>query len=491
MSWTPRWKTYLILTACLGLNEAASFLGYLHPRIGALAFILLCLTTLVLSWRRIEVGILLLLAELFVGGKGYLFSLAIGGLTISIRHALFVVLITTWLIRFGRHRDTWPRLTRQTQLWILGLVAVLTLGVVLGLIDQHGFRAVFFDANAFLFLGLGLVLVSPRLDWSWLLPRLMALIAAAATILGLKSLLALGLFVHLSVANLKPLYKWIRDTGVGEVAPIFGGTYRVFLQSQIYGLLSTAVLAILLLPTNRPTGHRPWWLIVPVTLGVAAVLVSLSRSFWIGAAAALIAGAGVGWRWYRWNGRQLFGILGMLLLVGGLAYTLNSWALNFPYPFRFGGGRDAGSVLNQRFTDLGGESAARSRSELFRALIPVIERRPIFGYGFGKTITYQSSDPRQLQSPSHGRYTTYAFELGYLDLAVKLGLVGLAVVAGCLAGIMVALWRRRTALSYGFLVGTVALATIHLTTPYINHPLGIGFLLLAFVATVIPVQQES
>lgn len=473
-------RTYAWLTAALAANEALSFLGYIHPTLGIALFIAIIAGTALLSFRSLEIGLLVLFAELFVGGKGYLYSIELGSATISIRLALFVTVFLVWLIRYGWRRQNLPRLPQRIRPWLWATAVVVGVGMLEGVIRNNGLSAVFFDANAYFFFALALIVLSPAINLQRLLPNLLALFAAAATVLGLKSVLSLGLFVQLEVSSLRTLYTWIRNTGVGEVAPIFGGSYRVFFQSQIYGLLGVSVLAPFLLPKIGPE-RKPWWLLIPITLGVTAVVVSLSRSFWLGGAIALVVASVVGTRWFRWNVRDLAGIAGISLAVLGVAYTLNSWALNFPYPFPLPGQDGKANVITQRFSEFGSEAAATSRLTLARALIPVIAKSPLIGYGFGKTITYQSDDPRQIQSPTHGRFTTYAFELGYFDIALKVGVLGLIVLLGLLWQTLRALAERPSPVSFGFVVGVIALAAIHATTPYLNHPLGIGFLLLAFV----------
>ncbi|MBI4426434.1 MAG: O-antigen ligase family protein [Candidatus Kerfeldbacteria bacterium] len=476
--YVPRFRTYWWLCVALAVNEGLSFLGYLQPALGRLLFGGIVVGTAIISWRSIEAGLLILLAELFVGGKGYLFSLTVGPGRVSIRLALFVVVLGVWLIRFSSQRSNWPVIPGRVRPWLYGLLASISLGIILGLARGNGFTAVFFDVNAYLFFALVAVLLSPVINVRRLIPNILALVAAAATILGLKSLLTLGLFVQLQIDGLRTLYKWIRDTGIGEVAPIFGGTYRVFFQSQIYGLLGVSLLVPFVLPAIRPTPN-PRWLFIPITLGVAAVLVSLSRSFWLGGGVAAVSLLVLGWRQLRWSVAQAVRIVLASFAVVAVAYTLNSWALNFPYPFPLPGSGGQGTILRQRLTEFGGEAAATSRITLFKALIPVIGRQPIIGSGFGTVVTYRSDDPRQQQSPSRGIYTTDAFELGYLDMAVKIGLLGVAFFLVLLSRMLAMLLQRLDPLSLGFAVGLIALATVHLTTPYLNHPLGIGFLLLA------------
>lgn len=487
LSWTPNVRHYLLATGLLVANELLSYTGFVHPRFGTACVAALVLLAAVLAFRRLEYGILLVLGELFVGGKGYLYSITIASGRISIRLALFLVVIAVWAARALLARKVFPVVPNTVRRFGFAFGAIVALGVVLGLVRGNGATPVFFDANAFLYAGFILVLASPLIEWRWLGPRLSALVAASATVLGLKSLVVLGLFVHRPAEDLITLYHWIRDTGVGEIAPIFGGTFRVFMQGQVYGMLAIALLTPLLVPWGeKPRPSRPWWLLVPITLGAAAVLVSLSRSFWLGTAAVVLSLLGIGARWYRWNLASLLGTVASGIAVVAAALFLNSWALNFPYPLPRTGVRQATSLFAERIAELGGGAATASRMELFHALVPTIARSPVFGSGFGTSITYRSSDPRQISGPNHGIYTTDAFELGYLDLAVKVGVVGVVVLLAFLGSVIVALFKARSELSLGFIAGMLGLVVTHATTPYLNHPLGIGFVLLAVVASVHP-----
>src|SRR3989338_4563738 len=79
--------------------ELFSFFGFLYPQAGTILFFLIVFATLVASFWRFEYGLLIILAELFIGSKGYLFSFNIGETVISIRIALFLVIMAVWLAK--------------------------------------------------------------------------------------------------------------------------------------------------------------------------------------------------------------------------------------------------------------------------------------------------------------------------------------------------------------------------------------------------------
>ena len=86
-----------------------------------------------------------------------------------------------------------------------------------------------------------------------------------------------------------------------------------------------------------------------------------------------------------------------------------------------------------------------------------------------------SNDPRIRAEFPDGRYTTSAFEWGYLDIWLKIGLLGL------LAYLILIVKIARESLKAGLLgeilfIALTALVITHTFSPYLNHPLGIGFI---------------
>jgi len=79
----------LIITA-----ELLSFLGYYWQIINFICFFIIALLALILSLRRPEYGLYILLTELFIGSFGYLFYFENGGFKISSRIALWLIVMS-------------------------------------------------------------------------------------------------------------------------------------------------------------------------------------------------------------------------------------------------------------------------------------------------------------------------------------------------------------------------------------------------------------
>jgi len=292
------------------------------------------------------------------------------------------------------------------------------------------------------------------------------------------------------------VYVWIRDTRVGEITIQTADFYRIFFQSHVFPLV--ALFAVLLLLAYGPAVRRSraaQALVAFAAVAFAGLVLGLSRSFWFGGfvgALALFAGLA----WARVGRRAWLRIAGngaaALLLGVGLILAVYS----VPFPSKSGDVAFA-SLLGRRALSLAGEAAANSRWALLPELWRAGLERPLLGSGLGTTVTYTTSDPRLLAQNPTGEYTTFAFEWGYHDLWVKFGILGIVVYAWFIAALLVPYVRtvrdgrealrtgdagrpdtKHALIALGVVAGVAALLGTHVFSPYLNHPLGIGILLM-------------
>ncbi len=465
----------LFTVAILLVGEVLSFFGWRFPVLGVIGWVGIVGCIGFVALKRPEIALGIVIAELILGGKGYLFSVPVGSADISLRLGIFLVIFCIWAIQALRTKNLWGTQKSFQWLW-LGWIAIAAWAAVVGVVRNHGVHAVFEDANAFLFLGLapafGLLQTREHfytvLRWA----------VAAIIILALKTALVQGLFSHYPSTELVLLYKWVRDTGVGEITYIIGHLYRVFFQSHIYGLL--AFFTGIGLAIAQP--HRRWWWAGFAGLGAFAVVVSLSRSFWLGGLVAI--SFGIGGALFQHVQPKTFVRVGMYAGFAMLVALLGfQWMLNFPG--LWGGGGSGGTLVRAR-SDIQTESAASSRRELLPVITKAIFTHPILGSGFGTALTYQTKDPRvNTTKQAQGvPYTTTAFELGYHALAMQFGILLFIAWLGLLARFFYRAFQAgRTQFAEqpivsGLFLSVLAVSTLHLTTPYLNHPLGFGFFFL-------------
>lgn len=420
---------------------------------------------LVVTFLRPEIGFAAVVAEHVIGSKGRQFAFGAdashdGGL--SLRIILFAAFFAGWIAHLARSRrlpDLRRMLAGRTPWLVLG--GFVLLGVIQGWMRQNPFLIA--DANAW---GAFLLLL-PALDLAQhRFVEMRRIVSTSAKValawVSAKTLALFYFFSHDFGAAWEPVYLWVRRTGVGEVTRIIrdASAFRVFFQSHVYQVLATVGLASQLVGRKARISND---LLKGLAILFAVTLISFSRSFWIGLVVGFFFVALVVLRRKTWRVIPKLALSG----VGGVLIVF----ILFMFPFPPSAGSLGDAILARADT---GEDAAQSRWELLPVLNAEIAGSPLIGYGFGKTATYRSSDPRVVEATG-GEYTTYAFEWGWHDMAMKIGLLGVFAYLWVLVSLLKRLGPERRA----WQVAILTLCAIHIFTPYLNHPLGILVLILA------------
>ena len=526
----------------LVLAELLSLTSFVYPTLNTVAFFVILLITLILSLKKLEWGLYIVLAELFIGSFGRLFAIEFDGTQISLRIGLFLIVLAVWLGRTltqGRLKQI-VQAFYATKLgkWYIALGMVLLWGVVWGLV-RNSLANVFFDFNNWLYFLYILPFYSVFVfgqkkegnnllvtDYSLQITNVLTILAASVIILSLKTIALEWLFAHQTAFAFKTVYFWVRDFGIGEVTFFASNFYRVFMQSQIWLLLGFFIFLGLLVThyslrvskddesqRSKIQDQNIRIIYFILILSSTSLIISFSRSLWLGLAAGLIVfflillfklnprtnniGVGVKWlitRVFKWA------VSFLVILV--LEFVLILAVINIP---QVKDGGDLSKLLSDRLTQ--SEAASSSRLNQLKPLAVEIIKHPVIGSGFGTTVTYISSDPRIVSSTAGhtGEYTTFAFEWGFLDILLKLGLVGLVFSLLRYAWQQVKFFNLKfpiskqlpitqlpnfqTALALGLFLGLVALLVTNITTPYLNHPLGIGFVILMTVVVITHVKS--
>lgn len=460
--------------------EIFSFFALSYSNFNSVVFVFLVLACFGFTLYKLEYGLLFVLAELFIGSMGHLLILPIEGFSISIRVALWLVVLLVYVIKFVDQliKDGKSGLYLQS---ILNLSTkkyflIFAFFIVIGLLNAywrgHELSLIFGDFNAWLYWLLlfpSLAVYNNQNKSLTTRKNLENIFLAAVIWLSFKTLFLLFVFTH-NLIIAPDIYLWLRKTLVGEMTPTLSGWPRVFIQGQIF-----SGVALFLVFFSSLKNQKNYWPFILATLFLSTLLISFSRSFWVGIIAALLFSLGLIWRLSSW--RKIF-IPGLWFIFSMFAgFLLIYLVAIFPYP---NPGKFNADFLNR--VSSSGEAAIASRWSLWPVLMKEIIKEPFLGQGYGATITYFSRDPRILEKNQSGEYTTYAFEWGYLDLWLKVGLFGLLAYLLLISKIL------KEALLYGlkenkyFLLGLVAsiifLLVTNFFTPYLNHPLGIGILVL-------------
>jgi hypothetical protein len=487
------------------LLELFSFIAWALPSFGNIAFIVIALVVLALTLKDLRIGIAIVLMELIIGSHGYLFSLAPELLGVAIRHAIFLIVMTVGALRVYQEK-TFKFYSSSYFFPLLILTAGICFSAFWGLIQGNELSNIFFDANAFLFLALAIPLwqaIESRKDL-----ELLVYASLAALIMStVKVFFLLYAFSHQFWWMLRETYKWVRDTRIGEITQVTEQFFRVFFQSQVYTIVAFFLVLMWFsyLMNKYKTKAliktaRFWGVFILLSSLFASILISFSRSNWVGVLASAVLMPFVLFASTpSWGKRFITSVLAWFAVIV-FSLGIVSLIVLFPYP-KPSGSFDPTNLLSKRAFTFSGEAGVSSRWQLLPPLVDAIKEHVVLGGGFGTTVTYITEDPRiRAQSPT-GEYTTIAFEWGYLDLWLKLGLVGMLIYAFFVLLIM---WKSfqlmrlhkleggmamDVVINQGLFLGAIAVLATHTFSPYLNHPLGIGFLL--FWAVTIDILSKN
>lgn len=428
---------FLTFGIILGV-ELLSLLCFFYPVFSFPLLAIIFFASLILFIKKPEIGIYVVGTELVIGSFGRLIASGI-----TLRMVLFCALMIAWIINEVKNLSSYEKL--RIPLSIIVLLGLVALQSFHGYISNFSLSSIISDANSYLFF----LLTLPLSRYSKKIDRKIAknIFFVAIVWLSIKTLLIFAIFTHL----LQPFfdswwYHWIRDTRVGEITGYGNGLVRVFFQSHLYA----AVGAILLLCGNFFTQQKRF---VLLTLSFATLLLSLSRSIWIGVIFGLLTL--IIYKMYKKNLHWLdirifvFSCVGSVFLISFLYYLPVGIKTTEPL-YR---------LFTLRAENLSQETAALSRWQQLPLLWDAITKKPLLGYGFGSSLLV-------------GGISKSAFEWGWLDIWFKMGIAGVLIYAWIIFYIGKNIIHKENI--YPLL--TLLIIT-HAFTPYLNHPLGIGILL--------------
>lgn len=456
--------------------------------------------TVILSCYKLEWGLAVAFLELFVGGHGHLIDVDVRGFLVSIREVIFAAVMLAWLMLLFWKRQKPEFVSRRDLPFALLALAVL-IAAVKGL-STNELGAAFDDLNGYLTLAYFFPIISLR--WEAAQRRLfLQTLAVAAIWISATTLLYLYAFTHLPGLASHELYTFVRDARLAEVTlqttgPVvdyLGNSpwyFRVFQQAQAIVvafelLLITATLAL----WREQRAQMPSIVAALHLLMISTILASLSRSFWIGSIAgfATILGLVCLTRPVITTLiKRHFQLAGLSLAAAFILFVI----IAIPIPTRPDLTESSFYKGSDEHTR---EVAVSSRWNLLPPMLAEIWHDPIFGSGFGETVTFISDDPRLRDMNISGEVTTYRFEWGYHDIWLKMGLPGLLSFSWLLITVLAAgleSVRRRDEhvwIVIGLVAGVMMIFVTHIFSPYLNHPIGLG--LIMFSLPFLPFAQRQ
>ncbi|MCF7795654.1 O-antigen ligase family protein [Patescibacteria group bacterium] len=498
--------TYTVLFSVLTL--IFSFIAYLYQDFNNIAFFVYVIIFFIVSYKNLKAGMLIALAELIISSKGYILFFEFSGFQISLRIAFFVIILSIWFSKllidiinnkFSNDQKLLVnkkinyfsfRKSRFFKYYFIFFL-VLLFAFILGILNGNGFSDTFFDMNGFLFL----LYLLPFYD---LFKKeddyydLLSLSVASSLILMFFTLFLLWIFSHVNPFYLSNLYSWLFDFGIAEVTSMSYGFSRIFMQSQIYisGLIIFLIsifaykFSYSRIKIKKITDKNKLFILL-LTLASISTILSFSRSFWVGIIASFISIFVILFiirdkkskLFYSFFRTFLLGITSFLIAYGFIfVFT------NFPP----GSSSNFTKGLNERLSNPTQEAAGSSRINMLKPLYEEIKNNFILGGGFGYKITYESADPTNVAKNVGGMYTTYALEWGYFDTLLKFGIFGFLIFIYFILALLYLSIKNINKIkkedyrivAFGLTLSFLFILVVNFFTPYLNHPLGIGFIIV-------------
>ncbi len=434
------------------------------------------IATLVLSVKKLELGAAIAFMELLSSAHGHLMFYDFDQFAVSIRMVIFAGVMLAWGIRLITKKS--PIDFKDVRLYsfvLLGAAALI--GFVNGFLN-HDVITAFKDGNAYLYILYVLPVFS--IQWTSLKKRaILQMLAAGAVFAATISILVLYLYSHFTEPSLRALYLFLRDTRLVEITPVGFGIYRAFLQTQIFVVLfALGVLPFMFLKLNNKTAKV---LTLALGVSVAVIFQSMSRSFWFGLVFALTSALALllvqKVEVEQW--KTSFKLTVISIVVGT---AVLAGVVFFPFPDHLATGNFAG-LRDARFGS--DDAGISSRWNLLDPMLEEIKSNPILGSGFGETVTFQTDDPRARAINPDGTWTTYSMEWGWLELWLKMGVLGpiafALIFAQILKGSYKLLITDKKWIGFWIFISAVFLMMTNVFSPYLNHPIGIGILLMLLI----------
>lgn len=476
---------FFIFLASL-LLETLSFLSFNFRILNSLIFFIIVVAFLVLSLYKLRLGVYFVLAEVFLNSMGYLFYYEHGGFKISLRISLWLILMSVFLAKIVLRilkdkkivKKLYENLIFKNNFLYLAIFIILTL--LLGLF-RNGFGDAFLDFNAWLYFALILpfsfvIYSQSRAEQTKFWQNIILLFTSITIYICFKSLFFLFLFSHDLRPIISDLYSWSRAYTLGEITNMNNGVYRIFFQNQIFNLLALffSLSALLFSKSIK----EKLYLIILSSFFISTLIISFSRSFWLGTFSSLVFILFISF--YKFNFRKAINYFGQIFLSLLMSLAIIFVIVKFPWPnvdtdFNI-------SSISDRANISSGESAISSRWALLDVMKDDLKANFLIGRGFGARLEYISSDPRVLESSPDGKYSTFTFEWGWLDILLKMGVFGflayLSLFFLILKKSLLRFLEEKNFIFLAIFLGILAIAAVNFFTPYLNHPLGISYIII-------------
>lgn len=406
---------------------------------------------------------ILIFIEFVLGGLGHVFGL-------PIRKGLFVVGILFSIYMIFREKI---KIEKVFLVPIIVVCIYLAYGSIIGLINRNSLGDIFSDVNSFLGIIYILLLIAYVKGRNENIDKIINVFVNCAVIVAIMTItlffvsriyLPNNLEIIVTYNNLNSKLQYGFISGL-----VMSNNYaRVYLYNGIFMQLAAAIMFIKLFNKDKNVFG-----IVKLAILLVGIYVSNTRGFWLGTIGAVV----ISMIYYLWRFKKfnltlrniVIALIPLILVSVIIPKTIVAVSPEQNLP------NSSGSIKDriESISDFENDESNKVRAIQLKFLVNRIKEKPILGWGFGAHI---EEYPQYMIDNNLQPVSSTSFELYYIELLFKTGIIGILIFFGYLVfnfvKLIVLLFKKNLRMRdeqvlVGWTIGTMSILASSITNPYI------------------------
>ena len=406
---------------------------------------------------------ILIFIEFVLGGLGHVFGL-------PIRKGFFVVGILFSIYMIFREKI---KIEKVFLIPIIVVCIYLAYGSIIGLINRNSLGDIFSDVNSFLGIIYILLLIAYVKGRNENIDKIINVFVNCAVIVAIMTItlffvsriyLPNNLEIIVTYNNLNSKLQYGFISGL-----VMSNNYaRVYLYNGIFMQLAAAIMFIKLFNKDKNVFG-----IVKLAKLFVGIYVSNPRGFWLGTIGAVV----ISMIYYLWRFKKfnltlrniVIALIPLILVSVIIPKTIVAVSPEQNLP------NSSGSIKDriESISDFENDDSNRVRAIQLKFLVNRIKEKPILGWGFGAHI---EEYPQYMIDNNLQPVSSTSFELYYIELLFKTGIIGILIFFGYLVfnfvKLIVLLFKKNLRMRdeqvlVGWTIGTMSILASSITNPYI------------------------
>ncbi|MFR2820027.1 O-antigen ligase family protein [Clostridium sp.] len=406
---------------------------------------------------------ILIFIEFVLGGLGHVFGL-------PIRKGLFVVGILFSIYMIFREKI---KIEKVFLIPIIVVCIYLAYGSIIGLINRNSLGDIFSDVNSFLGIIYILLLIAYVKGRNENIDKIINVFVNCAVIVAIMTItlffvsriyLPNNLEIIVTYNNLNSKLQYGFISGL-----VMSNNYaRVYLYNGIFMQLAAAIMFIKLFNKDKNVFG-----ILKLAILLVGIYVSNTRGFWLGTIGAVV----ISMIYYLWRFKKfnltlrniVIALIPLILVSVIIPKTIVAVSPEQNLP------NSSGSIKDriESISDFENDESNKVRAIQLKFLVNRIKEKPILGWGFGAHI---EEYPQYMIDNNLQPVSSTSFELYYIELLFKTGIIGILIFFGYLVfnfvKLIVLLFKKNLRMRdeqvlVGWTIGTMSILASSITNPYI------------------------